>query len=158
MTKEDYSPMRSEHYSLAIEATFEGQMVRSLSHDPRVVLLDDEIHVASQCAEFLSTSGVATIVARSADEIEELLRIHASVFIVIVDLKMPGINGIEVARSIRHRFPERPLRFVLMSGLATPAERADADTAGIHTFIQKPTKARDVLLEVQSVLRELNLD
>lgn len=133
-------------------------MAELLPEDPRVIVLDDERVVASECAEFLSEAGIACVAAHSPNEVDYLLRKHPSVGIILVDLKMPGLCGIDVIRNIRRTFPDRPLHFALMSGLATPDELNDAVAAGISTFIQKPKKAKALLLEIHAMLKDANFD
>jgi len=56
----------------------------------------------------------------------------------IVDLSMPGMNGIDLGRRLRQRFPAAQLRLIALSGYADADIRDACLTAGFHAYLVKP--------------------
>jgi CheY-like chemotaxis protein len=67
-----------------------------------------------------------------------------------MDLRMPGIDGLETTRRIRQRLAGRPLRIVALTANAIDEDRADCMAAGMDDFITKPVKQSELrrLLEM----------
>jgi CheY-like chemotaxis protein len=97
----------------------------------------------------------------AADALEELRRSSADV--VITDVIMPKIDGVEAIRSIRKEFPS--VRIIAISGggnfgitayrptaITTSAYLAAAERAGAHVVLTKPFESKDLLQAVEQVL------
>lgn len=100
-----------------------------------MVVEDDEVNriVVGRQLERLGVSAVSVPDGESA-----LVRLEVEHFdLLLLDVRLPGISGLEVARRVR-RAPVRPL-VVAVSGASTAADRAACFEAGMDTFIAKPT-------------------
>lgn len=76
--------------------------------------------------------------------------------IAIVDLDLPDISGLEVARELRVRFPGKPVFLAVLTGSARPEDRERALAAGFDHHVQKPADTRmlrDILARAE---RKLN--
>lgn len=96
----------------------------------RVLVVDDEAEVREAIAELLVEEGHEVSVAADADEALGHLRTGPTPDVVLTDLRMPGMNGWELAAAIKQRYPG--VRVGLITGClsqvpATPAERAAVD-------------------------------
>ena len=107
-----------------------------------VHLIDDDEHVRRALAFLLGTAGLAVKVYESASVFLEKCDDFQS-GCVVSDVRMPGINGVELLRQLQHRRARMPV--VIMTGHADVALAVAAMKEGAVDFIEKPF-ADDVLL------------
>lgn len=101
----------------------------------KVLVVDDEKTIREFIAELLSTLGYAPFTAADADEAKVLFQ-KEEIFVVILDLKLFGLNGIELCRQMRK---ERPLAIIFaMTGWSPLFEIEECREAGFDDYFQKP--------------------
>jgi len=101
----------------------------------RAVVIDDDEVMLLSCREVLGRAGYA--VETFDNGLEGIARIRqAPPPVLVVDLKMPGMDGFEVIRQVREHAPS--VVIVVMTGYATIAHAVDAMKAGAYDFIPKP--------------------
>ncbi len=71
--------------------------------------------------------------------------------LVVLDLMLPGIDGLEVCRRLRERDPDLPI--VMLTALGDEADRVVGLSLGADDYVTKPFSPRELVLRVQSVLR-----
>lgn len=110
----------------------------------RVMIVDDNFRFATAAAEFLSANEGLEVLASASSGKEALQRVAAErPDLVITDLFMPEMSGIELSRRLKRRHPE--LRVVVVS-LDAGAESADqALLAGAEKFLAKDSFATDLI-------------
>ena len=89
------------------------------------------------------------VVVTANDGATAIARLDKSFDLVITDLQMPRVNGLELIQAVRHRWPATPVMLVTAdaaSGLVLGAVSADA-------FLEKPFKVDEALAAVRSLLR-----
>jgi len=121
----------------------------------RLLIVDDEVHILELLRYNLESSGYEVIQAESGEEALEKLKI-IKVNGVILDLMLPGIDGIEVLRQIRQS--DHMLLPVIM--LTAKNEEIDAVIGlemGADDYIGKPFRTRELISRVKSVLRRAQL-
>jgi DNA-binding response OmpR family regulator len=123
---------------------------------PVVLIVDDERVIADTLAAILTNSGFAPLVAydgKSALEIAEAIPPE----LLISDVVMPGMNGIELAIAIVHAVAD--CKVLLFSGQASTVDLlADARTQGHHfTTLTKPIHPTELLARVSDFLRTPDL-
>lgn len=102
----------------------------------RVVLVDNDPSFLSSAADFLSHFTEVTIVGCVGSPVEALAHIDEwKPDVVVTDLSMPGIGGLEVTRRIKAR-PNAP-RVVVLTVFAEPEFRVEAESAGADEFLAK---------------------
>jgi signal transduction histidine kinase/CheY-like chemotaxis protein len=114
----------------------------------RILVVDDEPAVLEVARRILEREGHDVVTAASGSEAVQLLRLDARADAALVDMSMPGLNGIETTRALRRIAPSLPV--ILSSGYATESVKTGL-TVGT-TFIQKPYSAHDLLALVREVL------
>lgn len=115
----------------------------------RILLVDDEEEFASTLAERLTLRGFSTSVALNGESGLELL--DAEPFdLVLLDMLLPGMHGIEVLRRIRASNPTLPV--VLLTGQTGAKEGIEGMKRGANGYLTKPVDLRE-LLELFSDLR-----
>ena len=101
----------------------------------KVLLVDDEEEFLELMAERLVARGIE--VSKSSSAEDALSRIETDMFdAVILDLQMPGMNGLEALRQIKERRPE--IQVILLTGHATVEKGVEAIKLGAMDFVEKP--------------------
>jgi CheY-like chemotaxis protein len=101
----------------------------------KVLVVDDDPVVAKSFDRVLSGKGYAVITARDGPEaLEKLAREEYDA--VFTDIRMPGMDGLEVAARIREKQPWLPV--VIVTGYGSPSSQARAMEIGVAGFLHKP--------------------
>src|SRR5580658_3850947 len=122
---------------------------------PTVLVVDDESVIAETVAAILSRSGYAAATAYDAQEALEIALLSPPE-LLITDVSLPGMSGIELAITIRRIFPD--CKVLLFSGhVATTELLAGANRAG-HSFtlLTKPVHPRELLAWASQSLRPMS--
>jgi hemerythrin-like metal-binding protein len=107
----------------------------------RLLAVDDDPEVRIYFAEIARGFGVACDTASSGGEALDLIRRNGSYDICFVDWKMPGMNGIELARGIKANnaeFPPVKSVVIMISAVDLNSVMDEAKSAGVDKFLQKP--------------------
>ena len=101
----------------------------------KILIVDDEKGFLEVMRERLATRGIDADTSESAEE--ALSKIESQIYdAVILDLKMPGIDGMAALKLIREKRPE--LQVILLTGHATVEKGIEAMKSGAMDFIEKP--------------------
>ncbi len=116
---------------------------------PRVLVVDDEEKIARMVGSYLEASGFAPVLALDGDQ---ALSVFASdePECVILDINMPGKDGLEVAREIR-RSSDVPIIF--LSARAEEIDKVLGLELGGDDYVTKPFSPRELMSRVKAVLR-----
>lgn len=121
----------------------------------KVLIIDDEELIREEVRETLEDCGYRCVEAASASEALEMLRQDTSISIAIVDIRMPGMDGLTMMRkAIEDKQINHELEFVVTSGHGSTQERIDSLQKGAVEFLQKPF---DFLRLIQVVERAQEL-
>jgi DNA-binding NtrC family response regulator len=112
--------------------------------DMRVLFVDDEDELVSAVVERLELRGISAAGATSGAEALELLA-SDPFDVVVLDVKMPGLGGLDVIRTINERHPG--LKVVLMTGHGSVEDSELGLRLGAVAYLQKPVDL-DTLLEI----------
>ncbi|MEW5722640.1 MAG: response regulator [Thermodesulfobacteriota bacterium] len=109
---------------------------------PRVLLVDDEKDFLISLADRLALRGIRPNLA--FDGWEALRRIEEEIpEIIILDLRMPGLGGLEVLRRVRRTHPE--VQVVILTGHGTQQEAEECLSLGAVEFLQKPASFEKIM-------------
>lgn len=107
----------------------------------RVVIAEDEAIIRMDLRELLEEEGYEVVAeCGRGDEAVELVREH-SPDVALLDIKMPGLDGISAAREIAS---ERLTAVVLVSAFSQRELIEEASTAGVHGYVVKPFERNDL--------------
>jgi CheY-like chemotaxis protein len=104
----------------------------------RVLLVDDDVHNLFAVTSLLERYGVRVLPAKDAVECFDLLATHPNVDLVLMDVMMPEIDGLEATRRIRTRLEHASLPIVALTAKALPGDRERCLEAGCSDFATKP--------------------
>ena len=113
----------------------------------RILIIDDEAAIRESLDTLLSLEGYA--VESAVDGVQGLVRIDTRLYdLVLLDLALPGQNGLEVLAQIRERQPELPV--IMITAYGTVANVVDAMRAGAQNFVQKPWDNEKLLADIRA--------
>jgi len=116
----------------------------------KVLVVDDDPVIGRSFDRVLSENGYD--VSTAADGPQALARIGREDYdVVFTDIKMPGMDGLEVAERIRAARPWVPV--VIITGYGTPANVARAEAAGVAGFLSKPLSPEMIERSARTALR-----
>jgi DNA-binding NtrC family response regulator len=107
-----------------------------MSHSMSLMLVDDEERFLSTTGKLISRMGYTVVTAAGGVEALEKLRTH-QVHVVILDVKMPGMDGISTLKEIKLRYPM--VEVIMLTGHATMESAIDGLKSGASDYLMKPT-------------------
>ncbi len=116
-----------------------------------ILIVDDEKNIRRTLQMVLGGAGFDSLEAGSAEEGLQLLE-QQEVDLVILDLKLPKMNGLEALQQIRSRTEWSRLPVIVISGHASVAEAVEAVQMGATDFFEKPLDRDRVLVSVNNAL------
>lgn len=111
----------------------------------RVLLVDDEHEFLQTLSERLKTRGLRVDIALSGEE--ALQKLSSELFqVIVVDLSMPGMDGLETTKRIKEMNPS--LEVIILTGYGTVRSGVDAMKIGVSDFIEKPVEINSLLEKI----------
>ena len=127
----------------------------------KMMLVDDEERFLTTTKKVLEKKGYAVQTAPSGSEALEKLKQH-NIHVVILDVKMPGMDGIETLREIKKAFPL--VEVIMLTGHATVESAVDGMKFGATDYLMKPAdpdelvdKAREAFEKRQKFEEKIRL-
>jgi DNA-binding response OmpR family regulator len=116
---------------------------------PRVLIVEDDRTVAEVVARYLEREGFA--VESVGDGLEALARADAQLpDLVVLDIMLPGLDGLEVCRRLRSR---APIPVVMLTARGSEEDRVLGLELGADDYVAKPFSPRELTARVKAVLR-----
>ena len=114
-----------------------------------IVIVDDDELLRSRLAAYLTSEGFRATTADGAAKFRDIMA-RERVDLALVDLTMPGEDGLSLTRFLRER---SEIAVVILTGKGDPIDRAIGLEIGADDYIAKPFHLRELLARVRSVLR-----
>ncbi|MEJ2661848.1 MAG: diguanylate cyclase [Desulfobacteraceae bacterium] len=122
-------------------------------NEAKVLIVDDDEAIRESMNEFVDMSGYHSLTAESAEE--ALVRMAAeSVDVVITDIMLPGMDGLELTDRIKKEFD---IDVIVMTGYSGDYSYEEAISKGASDFVFKPVRFEELLLRLRRVLKERRL-
>ncbi|RMD98817.1 MAG: sigma-54-dependent Fis family transcriptional regulator, partial [Calditrichaeota bacterium] len=128
-------------------------MAREAAH-ASILIVDDEQSVRDSIERVLEREGYQVFKAANAHEAEDILQ-KETVALVLTDLRMPDVSGLELLRQVKKQFPD--IEVVMITGHGTIERAVEAMKEGAYDFITKPFKRAEILRAVSKALEKRNL-
>ncbi len=123
-----------------------------MSGQPRILVVEDEIAIQELLRYTLEQSSFEVVVADNAElaltEIREQLPA-----MVLLDLMLPGMSGITLARRLRGESRTRELPIIMVTARADEADRVLGLDLGADDYVSKPFSPKELIARIRAVLR-----
>ena len=116
-----------------------------------IMLVDDEERFLSTTKKLLSKKGIDLMTALSGGEALEKLNTH-SVHVVILDVKMPGMDGMATLREIKRQYPLTEV--IMLTGHATVESAVEGLKSGATDYLMKPTEIEELLEKAEEAFEK----
>ena len=108
----------------------------------KMMLVDDEERFLSTTQKLLLRKGYDVLTASSGTDALEILRNH-NIHVVILDVKMPGMDGIETLNAIKRNYPL--VEVIMLTGHGTIDSAVEGLKFGATDYLTKPTDVQDLI-------------
>jgi CheY-like chemotaxis protein len=122
----------------------------------RILVVDDEPAIREYVTSLLSELGHEILVAADGVEALRLAR-ERQPHLVLLDIMMPELSGIEVCRQLRADPRTREIRVIVVSAVDAKRALEESIIAGADDFLAKPIHALELMVRVRSILRVRNI-
>ena len=123
--------------------------------DIQLLVVDDERIIREGAERILKKEGWNVRTAENGEQGLELIR-HETIHILLLDLMMPGVSGMEVLKEVRESQPQ--LHVIVVTGYATVENAVEAMKNGAYDFIPKPFTPDQLRIVVRRVLEMISLE
>ena len=118
--------------------------------DIKILLVDDEKQFVDTLAERLAMRGFSARVAY--DGPQALKAVEEPTDVIVLDLRMPGMDGFEVLRSVKKSSPQ--VQVIILTGHGGDAEEQTAYRMGAYNFLKKPMDIDELLNSIRMAYRD----
>ncbi len=129
-----------------------GEEAKSLM-DARILIVDDDAAIRDSMHEFIQMAGYESITAETAEDALLLLETD-SVDVVVTDIMLPGMDGLELTDRIKKN---HDIDVIVMTGYSGDYSYEEAVSKGASDFVFKPVRFEELMLRLRRVLKERRL-
>ena len=119
---------------------------------PLVMLVDDEVPFVETMTKRLAKRDLTIISAFSGQEALDTLSTHRNTDVVILDVKMPGMDGLETLTEIKKLYPL--IEVIMLTGHGTIESAIDGMRLGAYDYLMKPCEIDQLMLKVGEATRK----
>ncbi len=120
----------------------------------RILVIDDDPLIRRQLEELFTERKYTVDTANDAEEARSLLE-ESEYALAVVDLKIPGTDGLSLTKEVRERWPD--LDVIIVTGYASIKGAVDAIRYGAADYITKPFQREEILLATEKILEKRSL-
>jgi DNA-binding response OmpR family regulator len=117
---------------------------------PRILVVDDDAKTVASVRLYLDHAGLDVISAGDGKEALRLALATPPPDLIVLDLMLPGLNGLEVCRRLRE---ESAIPIIMLTARSTEEDRLEGLDLGADDYVVKPFSPRELALRVRAVLR-----
>ncbi len=122
---------------------------------PRILVVDDEESIREFLDIMLRKEGYEVTCVEDGAKAQDMLK-KKSVDMIISDLQMPNVTGIELLKHVKEAYPE--ILFMMITAFGTTESAVEAMKMGAYDYITKPFKIDEVRINIANALRSKNLE
>ncbi|MBL1147235.1 MAG: response regulator [Pseudomonadota bacterium] len=124
--------------------------MKSEAEKPHILVVDDDARLRKLLDRYLTQQDCIVITAEDAVDAQEKLK-YFLFDIAILDIMMPGEDGISLAKKIRKTHRDLPL--IMLTALGETETRIKGLEAGADDYLSKPFEPKELILRIQAILR-----
>ncbi len=119
-----------------------------------ILIVDDEKNIRRSVGMICTGEGYQVKSAADAEEALKILQ-AGGIDLILLDIIMPGTDGLELLKEIRRQYPE--VAVIMISGHATVQNAVTATKEGAYDFIEKPISKEKLLIAIKNALQNIQL-
>jgi len=120
----------------------------------KILIIDDEEAIQDSCAQVLSREGYSVRGAKSGDIGLQLFK-KETFHIVLLDLRLPGVGGMDILKLIKEDNPETPV--IIITGFASIESAVEAIKHGAFDYLAKPFSPEELRVIVKKAIKSRNI-
>jgi two-component system, OmpR family, response regulator ResD len=117
---------------------------------PHILVVDDEASVRDVVKRYLEREGFVVSTATTGPEALRVIDTEREIKLVILDVMLPGLNGVEIVRRVR---TDNPVPIIMLSARTDETDRVLGLESGADDYVPKPFSPRELISRVRAVLR-----
>ena len=121
----------------------------------KILVVDDESRMRKLVGDFLRRDGFMVIEAGDGEEALDMFYADKEIALIILDLMMPKINGLEVLREIRENDSKIPI--IMLTAKSDESDELTGFESGADEYIAKPFSPKILVARVEAILKRSNL-
>ena len=114
---------------------------------PFIMLVDDEVSFVETMAKRLDKRNLETLKAFSGEECLTLLKTNQNLDVIVLDVKMPGIDGLETLKKVKSNYPL--IEVIMLTGHATIEAGINGMKLGAYDFLMKPCDIQELVGKIE---------
>lgn len=119
---------------------------------PLILLVDDDLDILEFLSFSLSRNGFEVLTAESGFSAIEIVKQNTP-DIILLDMMMPGINGIETCKLLRENKNIKNTIIIFLTAISDDSTQIDAYTSGADDYINKPIKTQLLIAKLNTILK-----
>jgi DNA-binding NtrC family response regulator len=120
-----------------------------------ILIVDDDVDMAQSCKTIFELEGFHATTTRSGQQTLKALSSNHSISLVLADLKMPGMDGTELLKNIKKKFPSTDV--IIMTGYGTIKTAVESIKLGASDYITKPFNRDELIQTVKKIFENRSL-
>ena len=113
-----------------------------MSKNLQILVLDDEPQITRVIKRLLSTTGHSVVELNDPGKVEEHL-LYSDLSLLITDMKMPGLNGLEILKLVKQSIPNLPV--IILTGVTDLETAVEATKSGAAEYLTKPINSQKLI-------------
>ena len=121
----------------------------------KILVVDDESRMRKLVGDFLRRDGFVVVEAGDGEEALDMFYADKEIALIILDLMMPKINGLEVLREIRENDSKIPI--IMLTAKGDESDELTGFESGADEYIAKPFSPKILVARVEAILKRSNI-
>ncbi len=119
----------------------------------KILVVDDDKEIVELLSIYIKNEGYEPIAANSGQEALDQLAAHSDIALMVLDIMMPGIDGIEVVKRVRK---DSQIPIIIVSAKTTDMDKIQGLINGADDYVTKPFNPLEIMARIRSLLRRSN--
>jgi len=119
----------------------------------KILLVDDEKEFVETLSERMEMRDLESDIALNGEEALQMVEDEAP-DVMVLDLKMPGIDGMEVLRKVRKAYPD--VQVIMLTGHGSEKDEEEARRLGAFEYLQKPTGVDKIVQTIKRAFKKFD--
>jgi len=120
-----------------------------------ILIVDDDKEIRTLLNSFLSKNSYQVSIAQNGDELFHLMKKNENIDLVVLDIMLPGLDGLEICKKIRQT---SNIPIIMLTAVSEEADRIIGLELGADDYLTKPFNPRELLARIKAVFRRFHVE